>query len=132
MEEISRYSSWFSLGNESRGVLSELDSRRVFNFGNFPLVGPVTSILVLPIMPTLMTFGFLSSIVGIFSNVLGWIFSMPAWFLLYYFIKILDIFSQPWMSKTIQNVSWIWLVIYYFILGFLVWFFNKKYSAKFL
>lgn len=104
----------------------------VYNFGTISLIAPITNILVLPIIPLLTILGFLVSILGVFSNVLGFIFSVPCLFMLYYFLKIMDIFYQPWALKTVQNISWIWLVIYYLILAALVWFLNKKQKPKFL
>ena len=104
----------------------------VYNFGNVSLVAIVTSILVLPIMSWLMIFGFLSSVIGIFSNLLGWFFSLPAWLLLTYFIKVMDIFSQPWALATIKNVSWIWLACYYVILFIAIKFLQRNQKPKFL
>ncbi len=101
----------------------------VFNFGNIPLVGPITSILILPVMPLILIFGFLAGFAGIFWQALSNIFALPCQMLLLYFIKILDIFSEPWMSKTINNVSWIWLAGYYLIIIFIVIFFRKKTAA---
>ncbi|MDP2741527.1 MAG: ComEC/Rec2 family competence protein [bacterium] len=98
----------------------------VYNFGNISFVSPITNLLVLPIVSWLMIFGFLSSILGVASQFLGWVISMPCWFLLTYFIKIIDIFSQSWAMKTIENVSWIWLAIFYLLIGFVVRFLNKK------
>lgn len=92
----------------------------VYNFGNISLVSPITNLLVLPIVSGLMIFGFLSSILGVASQFLGWIVSIPCWFLLTYFVKIIDFFSQPWALKTIENVHWIWLVISYLVLGAVV------------
>lgn len=98
----------------------------VYNFSNISFVSPLTNILILPIVSPLMILGFLSSLFGIFSNFLGWIFSVPCWFLLEYFIKVIDFFSQTWAQKTIQNVSWLWLAVFYFVLGFLIKYFRKK------
>ncbi|MCX6718120.1 MAG: ComEC/Rec2 family competence protein [Candidatus Staskawiczbacteria bacterium] len=104
----------------------------IYNFGNISYVSPITNLLVLPIVYWLMVFGFLASIVGIFSNVLAWILSVPCWILLTYFVKVIDLFSQPWMAKSITNVSWIWVLASYLIIGFAVWLLNKKYSKNFL
>ncbi|MFI5205499.1 MAG: ComEC/Rec2 family competence protein, partial [Candidatus Paceibacterales bacterium] len=104
----------------------------VFNFGNVSLVAPITSLLVLPIMPPLLLFGFLACTAGIFSSLLGWIISLPAFALLLYFTKILDVFSQPWALATLQNVSWAWLVVYYAALAILVWWLQKFTKPKFL
>ncbi len=104
----------------------------VYNFGTLPLISPVTNVLVLPIIPWLTILGFLVSIVGVFSNALGFIFSLPCMFLLAYMIKILEIFSQPWAVKTIANIHWLWLVLYYVLLSILIWYLNKKHKPKFL
>jgi competence protein ComEC len=104
----------------------------VYDFGVMPLVAPITSILILPVLPWILSFGFMFSILGIFSKFLGWIFYIPCWILITYFLKIVDLFSQPWMARTITNISWIWILVCYFIIGFIVWFFNKRYSQNFL
>ncbi len=104
----------------------------VYNFGNISFVAPITNLLVLPIVEWLMILGFLVSIIGIFSNTLGWILSIPCWFLLTYFVKVIDYFSQPWAMKTFQNVHWIWLVVLYFVIIFGTRFLNKKYNQNFV
>ncbi len=89
----------------------------VYNFGNISLVSLITNALVLPAVPFMMVLGFLSSASGIFSHFLGWLFSLPTWFLITYFIKILHLFSRPWAVLIIDNVSWIWLAMYYLIIS---------------
>jgi competence protein ComEC len=103
----------------------------IYNFGNISFVSPITNLLVLPIVYWLMVFGFIASIIGIFSNIFGFIFSIPCWLLLTYFVKIIDIFSQPWMMKTFQNVQLFWMVILYLLIIILTWFLRKKYSKDF-
>jgi competence protein ComEC len=104
----------------------------VYNFGNISFVSPITNLLILPVVYWLMVFGFLFSFVSVFSSVLGSILSVPCWFLLTYFVVVIDLFSKPWAIKTIQNVHWIWLVVFYFLIGFAYRFINKKYSQKFV
>ncbi len=104
----------------------------VYNFGRISLIAPITNMLVLPIIPLLTILGFLVSILGMVSNILGFIFSVPCWFLLGYLLKILDIFSKPWAVKTIQNISWVWLVIYYVVLLVVIKFLQKYQKPKFL
>ena len=103
-----------------------------YNFGALSLISPVTNLLVLPIIPWLTVLGLLVSIVGVFSNILGFIFSLPCMFLLAYMIKVLDIFSQPWAVKTIANIHWFWPVLYYILLSYLIWFLKRKQKPKFL
>jgi competence protein ComEC len=104
----------------------------IFNFGTMSLMAPITSILILPIMPLILAFGFLFSISAAISSVLGWIFYVPCWLLITYFLKIVEIFSQPWMVKTITNISWIWILAAYAILGAATWLLNKKFFQNFV
>ncbi|MDO8486369.1 MAG: ComEC/Rec2 family competence protein [Candidatus Staskawiczbacteria bacterium] len=131
----------FSKNNKAENLLSIISTTfsaqiftlpiMIYNFGNVSLVSPITNLLVLPIVSGLMILGFLSSILGIASQFLGWIISMPCWFLLTYFIKVIDIFSQPWAMKTIKNVHWMWVFISYFVLAVVVRWLNKTRSTKF-
>ncbi|TSC95160.1 MAG: hypothetical protein CEN87_172 [Parcubacteria group bacterium Licking1014_1] len=104
----------------------------VYNFGNISFVSPITNLLILPIVYWLMIFGFLSAFFGVIFNYFAWLISMPCWFLLTYFVKVMDFFSQSWAAKTIENVSWVWLAVSYLVIGFLVRFLNKLNRIKFL
>jgi len=104
----------------------------VYNFGTVSLVAPITNLLILPTIPFLMSFGFIAAFLGIFSNFLGWVFYLPSWILLTYFLSVVDIFYQPWAVKSVENVSWIWFVLYYFIIWGSVLYLNKKLKPKFL
>jgi len=98
----------------------------IYNFGRVSLAGPLTNILILPFIYWIMIFGFIFGIIGIFWQSLAWILSWPAWFLLTYLVKIVDIFSKSWAAKTIDNVHWLWLVIVYLVLGSFVWYLNRR------
>ena len=102
----------------------------IYNFGNISFVSPITNILIMPVVYWLMVFGFLSSLLGAVSHLLGQIVSVPCWFLLTYFVKVIDIFSKPWAIKTMQNVSWLWLLLSYLLIGLATKFLDKKYSQK--
>jgi len=104
----------------------------LYNFGNISIIAPVANILVLPIVEYLMIFGFLSAFLGMFSNILGFILSVPCYVLISYFLKVLEIFSGSWASKTIENIHWIWLIILYFIiLLFTAWVKKKERENQF-
>jgi hypothetical protein len=77
-----------------------------------------------------MIFGFLSSFLGIFSLQVGWIFSLPCYFILKYFLWVIDFFSQSWAIKTFENVHWTWLIILYFFIVILTRYLNKKFLQK--
>lgn len=104
----------------------------IFNFGNISWVYPITNMLILPTVYYLMFFGFISVLVGMVSTALSWIISLPCYFLLLYFIWIVNVFSQPWMAKYIENISWVWLFVSYIIISGLIVFLNKKYKKSLL
>ncbi len=103
-----------------------------YYFKNISLVAPVTNLLIIPIINAVMIFGFLAAFFGLFSFTIGFIFSLPTYFLMLYFMKIVDIFGQPWAVKTIESVFWVWLPIYYALLAGLIWWLDKKIKPKFL
>ena len=100
----------------------------IYNFGNISLVSPIVNILILPIVPYLMFFGFLSGVVGMVFSSAGWVLSFPCYFLATYFLKIIDIFYQPWAFKTIENTHWIWLLVLYLAIIFTTRYLNKRFN----
>jgi len=105
----------------------------IYNFGRIPLLSPLANILIVPLLPLITILGFVFSLVGIVSQFLGQILSWPAWLLLAYVIKIIDFFSKiPLTSLTLPNIHWLWLVIFYLILGYLAWRIQERQRLKFL
>lgn len=88
----------------------------VYNFGTVSLVAPITNVLALPVVEIVTVLGFLTSVVGVFSHIVGFIVSLPCWFLLAYFLKVLDMFSQLWATITITYIPWFFVVVYYVVL----------------
>lgn len=104
----------------------------IYNFGYISLVAPITNILILPTLYWLIFFGFIFSMVGIFSPFLGQTFALPAYFFLAYLLKIVDIFSKiPFSYITLANIHWIFVPFSYCILALLVFYFHKKVSQPF-
>jgi competence protein ComEC len=104
----------------------------IYSFGNISFVSPITNLLVLPVVYWLMIFGFLSAFLGIFSGLFGWVFSVPCYFVLSYFLWVIDFFSQDWAIKNFNSVHWIWLVICYLVIGYAVRLIRKKYIQNFI
>lgn len=100
----------------------------VYNFGRISLVSPIVNVLIVPLLPYILGFGFIFGLFGILWSLLGQILSWPAWLLLTYLSKIIDFFSHlPYASITAKNVHWIWLIGYYAVLiAILVYWRNKK------
>ncbi len=136
------FSSWFrKIPNlfQFRNILAMTLSAQIFtlpiliyNFGYMSLVAPITNILIVPLLPYIMILGFVFGILGILWQPLGWILSWPAWLSLTYLTKIVDFFSQvSWASLTLE-ISWVWLAIFYLILGLITWRLNEKQKLRFL
>ena len=99
----------------------------IYNFGYISLVSPITNILIVPILAPITILIFIFGLSGIIFPFFGLILSWPTWLFLTYITEIIDIFSKiPFASLSIKNISWVWLVIFYLILGFLVWKFRRK------
>ena len=103
-----------------------------YNFKNISLVAPLTNLLIIPIIDWIMIFGFLAAFLGIFSNLLGFLFFIPTWMMLAYFLKILDLFSQPWAALYAFSFHWTWIGLYYAMLAMFIWWLNKKMKPDFL
>jgi competence protein ComEC len=104
----------------------------ISNFGYISLIAPLTNILIVPWLYWIMLFGFIFAFLGTIWQTLGWIFSWPVWFLLTYLIKVVDLFSKlPFASYSLK-ISWPWLLIFYIILGLLIWYWQRSQKLKFL
>ncbi|MBI2003478.1 MAG: ComEC/Rec2 family competence protein [Parcubacteria group bacterium] len=65
----------------------------LYNFGNFSLVSLPANVLILPIIPVTMLFGFLAGISGLVWLPLGNLVGLAAWLLAEYEILIVRLFS---------------------------------------
>lgn len=105
----------------------------IYNFGRISLISPLTNILILPFIPLLTVLGFLVGLVGIVSEVIAYFFSLPCWLILTYMVKTIDWLSKfSFSSLSLENVSLVWLVIFYLILIFFVRYLNEKWKMEFL
>jgi len=104
----------------------------IYNFGYFSLVSPLSNILIVPILSYVMATGFIFSLIGIFWQFLGWVFSFPCWFLLTYITKTIDwLYHFPFISIQLK-ISWQWIFIFYLILGYFIWRLKERERWKFL
>jgi len=99
----------------------------VYNFGNIPLVSPITNVFIVPLLAPITILIFIFGISAIFFFPLGFFLSFPVWFSLNYITQIVGFFSRiPLTVFTFQNIHWIFLVISYIVLAFLAWQAQKK------
>ncbi len=104
----------------------------IYNFGYFPLLSPAANILIVPFLAFFTILIFIFGIVGIVFPFLGWIFSLPIWLCLTYIVKIIDFFSRIPFATIKLKAPWQFLLIFYLILGIVVWLLQKKQKLKFL
>ena len=99
----------------------------IFNFGYVSLVSLVTNVLVVPILPFLLAFGFMFLIGGSLVGLLGLVLSLPVFFLLSYLTFIVDYSSQlPFATVQVENLSVFWLALLYIPIAFFYWKFRKR------
>ncbi|MBO06337.1 MAG: hypothetical protein CMI58_04820 [Parcubacteria group bacterium] len=77
--------------------------------GEISLIAPVSNILVLPFIPFTMFFGFITSILGLALNFLGFIPGFLSFILLNYQIRVVEMFSSIPFSSVGVKVFPIWL-----------------------
>lgn len=105
----------------------------VYNFEYIPLISPLTNILIVPFLAFFTILFFIFGLTAIFLQPLAFALSLISWFCLTYIILIIDYFSKlPFASLTLKNIHWIFLAIFYLILGFITWRLQEKQKLKFL
>jgi len=99
----------------------------IFNFGYVSLVSVATNILVVPILPFLLGLGFIFLIGGSFVGLLGFLLSVPVFFLLSYLTFVVDYSSQlPFATVQVENLSVFWLALLYIPITLFYWKFRKR------
>ncbi|XOA42605.1 MAG: ComEC/Rec2 family competence protein [Candidatus Nealsonbacteria bacterium] len=105
----------------------------IYNFGQIPLIGPLSNIFIIPLLPLITILGFIIAFLGGFFTLLAKAISFLVWPLLTYILKVVEFSSKiPYASLTFKNVSFVWLLISYLILGFITWRLQERRKLKFL
>ena len=86
------------------------------NFERVSLVAPITNILILPVIPWTMMFGFLAGLLGMIWTILGRIVGFAVWILLSYEIGVVKLLAKIPLASLEVNKIWIgWILVYYII-----------------
>lgn len=84
------------------------------NFGRFSLISPVANVLIVPLIPFAMFFGFVSVVISAIYFNLGFIVAMPAWLILKIASWITIVLSKlPMASFEVPWFNWWYAVLYY-------------------
>ncbi len=101
------------------------------NFGQASVISPVANILILWLIPLSMLVVFLIGVAGLIFSTLGHLLGLFGVWLLKYIIVVTESFSKiPWASYSIRVDSWWWLPIFYFLIGFWIYWNYLKCDEK--
>lgn len=105
----------------------------IYNFGQIPLIGPISNIFIVPLLPLITILGFFLAILGIVCFPLARILSFPVWFFLSYILKVVEASSKiPFASLIVKNISFIWFLVPCLFLIFMFWKVQRKKKMGFL
>ena len=97
-----------------------------YHFHTVSLVSLLANVLVLPIIPLTMLFVFLTVIASFVFYPVALFFGWMSYFLLQYEIGVVSSLAKiSWGSMTVDNISTWWFVVYYIIVGAVVYLLNK-------
>lgn len=127
-----------SLPNILKSTFSETTAAQImvlpiliFYFGRVSIVSPLVNILILWLVPATMGMIFAVGITGLIWVNLGQVVGYLGWLLLKYIIVVVESFSKiPWASYELKTTDWWWMVIYFMIIGLIVWNFQKVKSQS--
>lgn len=101
------------------------------NFERISLIAPLANILILPVIPLTMFFGFLAGFLSLFWLFLGKILAFLPWFFLNYEIFVVNFLSKiPFASIKIEKIKSYMMIIYYSLLLILFLYLRKKEIQK--
>ncbi len=93
----------------------------IYNFGYFSLVSPLSNILIVPILPFLMLFGFLFLLVSLIWQPLGFLVFLFVWLFLNYLVLLVDWLSRLPLASFYLEMSWLLIPLYYSLLSYFLW-----------
>ncbi|OGM32412.1 hypothetical protein A2803_01985 [Candidatus Woesebacteria bacterium RIFCSPHIGHO2_01_FULL_44_21] len=88
----------------------------MFNFGQLSLIALLPNIIVLPLVPITMFFGFSAGLLGLISPSLAIPFSGLSWLLLSFILKVVEFFSNLSFAIVAVRISFLGLILYYLVL----------------
>ena len=119
--KIEKYFTWVTPHLGLREIVTMTCAIYIFVFpfilyemGDFSIVTLPANILIMPLFPLTIMFGFLTGFVGLLSNVLAAPFAYISYFSLHYQLFIINFFaSLPFTAFNIPNFPlWLTLLIY--------------------
>ena len=106
----------------------------IFYFQSLSLISPLVNVLVLPVIPLTMLFGFLAGALGFLAVFLGQIAGWLAWAFLTYELGVIEFFGRFSLASVSLTLPFIYAVsfFYYAALFTLVFWWRKKEHREFV
>lgn len=99
----------------------------LWKIGNLSIVAPLTNLLVLPLVPATMFYGFVAGMLGFITHLIAAPFGFIAFALLKYEIFVVELFARlPFASVTVAKFPLVLVIISYILL---IWWI-KSYHAR--
>ncbi len=136
---IEQYLAWAPEKFEIRGNLLATVSTQIFVLpllmyatGQLSLISIIVNVLVLPLIPYAMFFGFFTAILGFFAGPVTWLAAFPTYGLLWLPLKAVELFARiPYAAITLPQLpTWSILVSYIFLFWIIIWWHSKRGDEK--
>src|SRR3989338_1585060 len=89
----------------------------IYYFDQLSLIAPLVNVLILPIIPWAMFFGFVSGTLGLLWAPLSFVTAWITWAMLSYQTAVVEFFAKiPFAAVAIESISLSWVLIYYIVL----------------
>lgn len=132
---FEKYFMWLPKNFGLREIASATIATQVFvlpfilyKMGTLSLIAPITNLIVLPLIPTTMFFGFITGVVGLLSETLAMPFGFISNLFLKFEIFIVKTFSAPSFSAI--EVRTFPLLLVLVIYAIIFWILYKHYKIK--
>ncbi|MDD5551950.1 MAG: ComEC/Rec2 family competence protein [Candidatus Pacebacteria bacterium] len=96
----------------------------IFNFGKIPVLAPISNILVVPFLPTLLISGFLFLTLALFSPYLAIYLSFVLKIIFSFVVFVVNFISSLPVATISFKIPIVFILVFYFIIGTLL--FRKK------
>ncbi len=103
----------------------------LFHFGKFPLIAPITNLLVVPLIPFVIGLGLFALVINIFSKVFVFLF-IPLFYLLNYIIKIAQVGSHFSFLLVQFKIPIFFVIISYLFLAYFTYKITQRQKYWFL
>jgi len=127
---LKRYFWWWKQWVYFRKIIEETIAATIatlplviYYFDRISTISILANVFVLPVIPAVMLFGFVSLAAGLIWQSLGAVLAVIPWILITYIFKITEFFASFRLASIdLGKIPWIVPVVFYgFLIGWIVW-----------